>query len=82
MSGVESNEDRLFREWRETFPEKHWSKTDLGACRLGWDAGRAKPTTVSTELLESLKGVVAISDRDHVAWHRAHAAISAAEAQS
>lgn len=37
---AETEEDRLFREWRETFPEKHWSKTDLGACRLGWDAGR------------------------------------------
>jgi len=78
MSG-EAAEDRLFREWRETFPEKHWSKTDLGACRLGWDAGRSNPTPVASELLAALKDVVAISDRDHVAWHRAHTAISAAE---
>lgn len=37
----ETEEDRLFREWRDTFDPKHWSKSDLGACRLGWDAGRA-----------------------------------------
>lgn len=30
-----------FLEWRNTFPEQHWSKNDLSACRLGFDAGYA-----------------------------------------
>ena len=31
------------------------------------------------ELLEALKEVLAVSDRDHIAWHKAHIAIAKAE---
>lgn len=37
---VETEEDRLFRAWRDTLPPAHWSTYDLAACRIGWDAGR------------------------------------------
>ncbi|UYQ71018.1 hypothetical protein OF122_13210 [Pelagibacterium flavum] len=33
--------NEAFLEWRNTFPEQHWSKNDLSACRLGFDAGYA-----------------------------------------
>lgn len=36
-----SASDAAFVKWRDSFPDKHWSNTDLGACRLGWDASRA-----------------------------------------
>lgn len=31
-----------FRAWVETLPDAHWAKYDLSACRLGWEAARAR----------------------------------------
>jgi hypothetical protein len=27
-----------FNDWRDSLPKKHWSKYDLSACALGWNA--------------------------------------------
>lgn len=33
--------DEAFDAWRNSLPATHWSKYDLSACRLGWDAAIA-----------------------------------------
>lgn len=38
--------DAAFDAWRDSLPAKHWSKYDLAACRIGWDAARNSPTHV------------------------------------
>lgn len=44
------------------------------------DVKLARVAAAAPELLDCLKEVVAISDRKHVAWDRAHALIAKAEA--
>lgn len=48
-----SEPDARFIEWRNAMPDKHWSKYDLSAVRLGYELGRLaalseRPRTVST----------------------------------
>lgn len=33
-----TKEDKEFRKFIESLPDKHWAKYDLSAVRLGWDS--------------------------------------------
>ena len=46
------------------------------------DRATARAMVASLKMLAALKEVVRISDRKHVAWDRAHAAIAAAEGRA
>lgn len=34
--------DLEFEAWRDSLPATHWARYDLSACRLGWEAARAR----------------------------------------
>lgn len=38
MYKINTDPDAAFMAWTKGFPQKHWAKYDLAACRLGWDA--------------------------------------------
>ena len=40
-----------FRAWVETFPDEHWAKKDLSACRLGWDAATQRCIDAGNNLI-------------------------------
>lgn len=42
MTKTDWTADPAFDAWVKTLPEKHWAKYDLSACRLGWEAKKAK----------------------------------------
>lgn len=42
----------------------------------------ARLIAAAPDLLAALKGILAITDRNHVAWHAAHAAIAKANGES
>lgn len=44
-----------------------------------YDEGNARLIAAAPELLEALKSILEITDRNHVVWDRARAAIDAAE---
>ncbi|ALE95860.1 hypothetical protein ABH11_01516 [Serratia marcescens] len=68
-----------FKEWNTGFPVEKF-KADYV---IGWVLANyyAPPApSVPSELLDAMEGVIRISDRDHEAWARAKAAITACRA--
>jgi hypothetical protein len=59
------------------------SANTLGAAKVSQDEAEANAHLIAAapELLEALEEVVAISDRKHNAWDKAHAAIAKATRQ-
>ena len=71
-----------------------WKIGPMSACI--YDDGRARSAGVSEaenaanalllaaapELLEALEGILAITDRDHAAWHKARAACAKAKGEA
>ena len=45
------------------------------------EAELSRLRAVNAELVEALRGIFEITDRDHVAWHKAHAALRHALAE-
>lgn len=67
-----------FEAWVASLDPKHWAKYDLGACRLGWEAGRAafaaKPAKVGVKPLEWVHrpvfGVWSAASDTYWVWER------------
>lgn len=70
--------DPEFDAWRDSLPDKHWAKYDLSACRLGWDAAKARAESALRQAnarIAEMEGALR-SVEDHLAattdlgWHQ------------
>lgn len=52
--------DALFDAWRNAVPDKHWTKLDLSALRVGYELGKATwpPAGIAGKLAEALRAAL------------------------